>query len=356
MKIIVVMPVKNEEWILEKSLKAASFFADHIIVADQNSTDRTSEICKRFPKVIYIKNPSEKFNERERRKILLSKVREFYGNNLVFALDADEILTANILKPKILEKLVKQIKPGMSVILQWIMVWKNPFQYRYDNLPKWRNNWKHFVYWDDRKMSFDNTKIHSARVPKDALSNSIKFEDIKVLHYQFVSWSRMVSKQRFYQITEYLLYPKKSALKISPKYKWYLKKGPDGIILRSMPDVWIKPWQERGIDLGNFSESKLYWFDAEILQDFKKYGTEHFKWLDIWDVDWEKKRQIAIKRGIKELPDNEIKDPRPFYIKFYHKYLQLLLGYDSFLYKIYRFLKRSRLSNLSRSFLTFKRK
>ena len=340
MKIIVLIPVRNEEWILEKSLKTASLFADHIIVADQGSIDRTPEICKQFPKVIYIKNPSEKFNERERRKILLSKAREFYGNNLIFALDADEILTANVLKPKILEKLVKQIKPGMSVMLQWIMVWKNPFQYRYDNLPEWRYNWKHFIYWDDRKMSFDDTKIHSTRAPKEALSNYIKLGDIKVLHYQFVSWSRMISKQCFYQITESFLYPKKSPLKFTSKYKWYLKKGPDGIILRDIPDAWIKPWQERGVDLENFPENELYWFDAEILQDFKKYGTKYFKWLDIWDIDWEKKRQIAIKRGIKDLPESGIEDPRPFYIEFYHNHLQPLLSYNSFLYKIYRFSKR----------------
>jgi len=336
MKIIVLMPVRNEEWILEKTLKAASLFADHIIVADQNSIDRTPEICKRFPKVIYIKNPSEKFNERERRKILLSKAREFYGNNLIFALDADEILTANVLKPKILEKLINQIKPGM----QWIMVWKNPFQYRYDNLPEWRYNWKHFVYWDDRKISFDDTEIHSARVPKEALSNSIRFENLKVLHYQFVNWRRMLSKQSFYQVTERLLYPKKNSLKFTSKYKWYLRKGPSGIILKDIPDAWIRPWRERGIGLENFSENELYWFDVEILQNFKKHGVEYFKWLDVWDTNWEKKRQIALRRGIKDLPENKIKDPRSFYIKVCHKNLQPLLSYNSFLYKAYRFLKR----------------
>lgn len=32
-------PVRNEVWILDRFLKAASFWADHIIIADQMSTD-----------------------------------------------------------------------------------------------------------------------------------------------------------------------------------------------------------------------------------------------------------------------------------------------------------------------------
>ena len=49
--IFCLMPVKNEEWIIERSLSSASIWADKIIVSDQGSTDRTVEIARRFPKV-----------------------------------------------------------------------------------------------------------------------------------------------------------------------------------------------------------------------------------------------------------------------------------------------------------------
>lgn len=340
MKIIVVMPVKNEEWILEKSLACASLLADYIIVADQNSTDRTPEICRRFPKVIYIDNSSEKFNEDERRKILLNKAREFDGNNLIFALDADEILSAHICDKKILEKLINQIKPGMSVMLQWIMLWKNSSQYRYDDSADWSNNWKNFVYWDDRRMSFDNIKIHSSRVPVEAVQRAIKFNELKVLHYQFVSLSRVFSKQCFYQIIERTLFPDKMALTIGPKYKWYLKEPKNGAIIKDIPSDWLQLYREKGIDLENFPEPDFYWYDREILRFFKQYDLSYFKWLDIWDIDWEAKRQAALKRGIAGLPEREIKDPRPFYIKFYHRYLQPFFGYNSSAHKVYKFLKK----------------
>jgi glycosyltransferase involved in cell wall biosynthesis len=75
MKKIVLMPVKNEDWILEYSLSCASLWADYIIVADQNSTDRTPEICKNFDKVIYIKNDSQ-FHSGAVRRLLLEEARK----------------------------------------------------------------------------------------------------------------------------------------------------------------------------------------------------------------------------------------------------------------------------------------
>ena len=40
-KIIVVTPIKNEDWILDRFLSVTSQFADLIIIADQNSTDKS---------------------------------------------------------------------------------------------------------------------------------------------------------------------------------------------------------------------------------------------------------------------------------------------------------------------------
>ena len=63
-KIIVLMPVKNEAWILPLSLQAASVWADMIILSDQGSTDGSKEIARRFPKVHLIENDSlGEFNE-----------------------------------------------------------------------------------------------------------------------------------------------------------------------------------------------------------------------------------------------------------------------------------------------------
>jgi GTP:adenosylcobinamide-phosphate guanylyltransferase len=75
MKIIIASPVKNEEWILPSTLKNFSSFADHIILADQKSTDKTREICARFEKVTVIDNPFKGYTN-EIRWMLLDEARK----------------------------------------------------------------------------------------------------------------------------------------------------------------------------------------------------------------------------------------------------------------------------------------
>ena len=340
MKIIVVMPVKNEEWILEKSLKAISLFADHIIVADQNSTDRSVDICRQFKKVIVIKNPN-KFHTSSVRLLLLNAARDFDGYNAIFSFDADEIPTTHILEPDFLEKL-KELTPGSSFTFQWINLWRSSLKYRKDK-SVWANSWKHFGFIDDRKADYNTLNVindDTSRVPLSVLNNNFKFEFPKVLHYQFSNWDRTLSKQARYRIAEFIQRKKSLFNIIKINFKYFPTKDERSLVLEDIPREWINFYKEKGNDLENFPKSDFYWFDEEILQNFKQYKTEYFKWLDIWDIDWERKRQLTIEKDIKDLPENKIKDPRSFYIKFYHKHLQPLLSYNSFLYKTYRFLKR----------------
>src|SRR2546425_10654486 len=74
-RVVVVTPVRNEAWILERFLSVTSRFADHIIVADQRSSDDSRAICSRYPKVTVIDNPTDEFNERDRQLLLLRQAR-----------------------------------------------------------------------------------------------------------------------------------------------------------------------------------------------------------------------------------------------------------------------------------------
>ena len=95
-KIICLTPVRNEEWIIEKFLKAASIWADHIILSDQGSTDNTAKIASQFPKVSVIDNSKlHDLNEREYRLPLYSEARKISGKKMLVLLDADEFLTPN---------------------------------------------------------------------------------------------------------------------------------------------------------------------------------------------------------------------------------------------------------------------
>src|SRR6266550_4777142 len=95
-KIVVLTPVKNEEWILDQFLSVTSQFADLIIVADQSSTDNSRQICSKFSKVHLIANESEIYDEATRQQLLIKTARQLVpGRRILLALDADELLAAD---------------------------------------------------------------------------------------------------------------------------------------------------------------------------------------------------------------------------------------------------------------------
>ncbi len=338
MKKILVLPVKNEEWILEKFLEINSLWADHIIIADQNSTDKTLEICKKFSKVIVIKNEA-KFHSSSVRKLLLDTARQFDGNNIIFSFDADEIPTTHILNNAFWSK-VATLTPGSAIMLQWINLWRSQYKYRNDN-SIWSDCWKHFGFIDDRICDFTNVGVindHTSRIPLVCLENTVTFELPKIMHFQFVNWQRMLSKQCYYVISE-AMHKKNSALdivKINRKY--FATHDERNILLDNVPEDWFGTY-ELNFDLVENSKS-INWYDYEVLKILNN-NTTKFAWYDIWDIDWEEKRQIAIEKGHKlEIPDLEIKDPRNILQKFYHSTMQRFISDNSIIYKIFKFFKK----------------
>ena len=156
MKTIVLIPIKNEEWILEQTLKNISSMVDFIIIADQRSTDRSLEICKQFPKVKVINNSFESHSNKI-RWLLLDEARKIDGNNLIICLDADELLPPSAFK-EINESINSgKAKIGDTFSFNWIQLWKSVRKYRIDN--PWKNNQKKIAFWDDRKNEYKKIYI-----------------------------------------------------------------------------------------------------------------------------------------------------------------------------------------------------
>lgn len=305
MKIICLTPVKNEEWILERFLKCASLWADHIIIADQNSIDRSVEIAKSFEKVTLINNDSKKFNEPNRQKMLLEEARKISGEKLFIALDADEFLSSNILESPSLS-LLKQQAVGTNIYIESLNIHPDFKQY-------WTKGFHYFGFVDDGSEHLGK-EIDSPRLPIS--KNAVRFNvnDIKVLHFQYTDIERAKYKQIWYQCLEKTLHSPLTYLG-TKKTNFYLFERYNKIRFTqhetlSIQYDWTSLYSKIGINLFYKHESINHPHLLYIKELFDEYGVFHFRKLNIWDIDWNEL-----------FHSKNYSDPRDFATKIIHKWL-----------------------------------
>ena len=197
--IICLTPVKNEAWILDRFLQCASLWADHIIIADQMSTDGSREIALKYPKVILVDNPNiGEFNEYKMRNILFEQGRLIEGEKIFVVLDADEVLSGNFLQSEEWDT-VKKANKGDYFSLDLINI-------RLDLKCHWQASQLKRIYADDN-TKYNADIIHTAHIPIPQNGVHKILDEIKILHYQFTDWARMQSKHRWYQCFEMINRP-----------------------------------------------------------------------------------------------------------------------------------------------------
>lgn len=323
-KIIVIIPVKNDAWFVKNTIDHARYWADEIIIDDDSSDDGSQEIFAHyanFSNVHHIIRPKgQSFIGPERRNYMLSLARNFNGNNLIFEIHADEILSAEILKPEIRNKLIEDMPVGSALMTPWVNMWKNPFYYRNDK-SVWSNNKSWFAYRDDREVRFEGSVFHGPRSPESFTNKKVEIDYLQVMHYQFVNLAMERSKQALYQIFEKNHYPNKNTEYINKLYACAFDER--NINLARIDEKHIRPWIEKGIAINQeFPKDGYNWRDTEILKNFRKYGLEKYKDLNIWYIDWEAKRREAMQLNINEnIPNEVISDPRDLSTRLAHKFL-----------------------------------
>jgi hypothetical protein len=298
--IVVMTPVKNDDWILERFLAVTSTFADHIIIADQGSIDKSRAICADYPKVTLIENPSDEYDEASRQSLLIDKARAVVpGGRILLALDADEILAADA-----------RDKPGWNAMMAaapgTVLLFEKPDLLsglerciRYDRpFP--------LGYVDDG-AEHKAKKIHSPRVPMPEDASRLAISDVKVLHYALTRATGQAAKHRRYSVLEHLM---QKGTFIGRRFAYASNRDyTQGHRVEECPNAWFERWEMQGIDMRSIKESRYYWQDFDVLRTFERYGTRKF-WLEnIWDQDWEACRLVAASGGVQGIPTERIEKP-----------------------------------------------
>lgn len=304
-RIIVLVPVRNEAWILRTFLDCASLWADHIIVADQSSTDGSAEIAAAFPKVTVMENSSPVYSEVERQRLLIEAARRFPAPRVLIAIDADEIVSANILTSADWESAVHQ-PPGTVLGFAKVELFGSTKEYFLHSVED-KNSFIPFGFVDDG-TSHNGEVLHTCRIPERVDSPRFNLKDVVVLHLARINTLRAESKERWYRCFERISTPEKNILTIHRLYDFF-ERLRDQFNIRKTQHDWFSNYDKNGIDLTVDDAETIFWWDWEVLRFFKQHGIAPFRHLDIWDVDWEALRERGLAQGIDGLPEKPVKIP-----------------------------------------------
>ena len=292
MKVIALLPFKNEEWCLPSYLHNTTKIVDEIIAIDDGSIDNSVKILEDAGAKVYSSEKLIKFNsgwsEGSIRAELLKLGREAGGTHFV-CLDADETFTNPLVEN--FQELIPQLQPGEKMSLQWLALWKSYTSYRH-NATVWSNNWKDFVVCDEPSLSYNhNQHMHLGRTPVSAsdVNNQswrrLENEHGAVMHFQFSAYNNFQLKQCWLRCSELIQEPYNSQ-GINIKYSITLLEQNVG--LEEMP----KSWYDK-IVLPKVENFDPEWKDSSfvradllpgIYKYFEDYGVEFFENLNIWHV------------------------------------------------------------------------
>jgi glycosyltransferase involved in cell wall biosynthesis len=314
--VVVIAPVKNEEWILNRFLAVCSEFADAIIVADQNSSDSSRDICQRFAKVQLINNKESDYDEATRQNLLIEEARKrFPAGRIILALDADEIIAADSLETEDWQRFLGST-PGTT-----LMVEKPDLYLSVERCIRWENRFP-IGYVDDGKEHIAS-RIHSRRIPPANEEKIFVSENIKFLHYASANPRRQQAKGRLYSVVE-------NVNRTNPlrrrRRRYHPSFGMEKLgRLRGTNPEWFRGWENKGIEMRSIREEKFTWHDFEVLRFFHRYGERRFWFENIWYFPWKECRNEGLSQNISGLPEGRVRTPPSFVLKA-GKLLDMLLG------------------------------
>jgi hypothetical protein len=271
-----MVPTRNEDWVIEHSLSCLSGFCDVILVGDRQSDDATRDICRRFRKVVVLDAPIGS-RIREQRWQLLDAARGYDGHNLLWATDADELLSPTTARA-FLARERDRLSPGTAVECRYYHVWNAADRFR-DDVSHYGPQWKQVGFVDDRSADFDRsdaTALHEPRVPTGMDAPVIRDESLHLLHLQWLIPQRNQLKQAWYRCLE-LLDGRKAAA-INEFYSVTLEDA--RVPTSNVPREWSGDVSFPAEDGDRLSS----WHQREILEWFDRYGIGSFEALEIWHV------------------------------------------------------------------------
>lgn len=313
-EIVVITPVRNEAWVLDAFLTCTSSWADYIILADQHSDDGTRDIAAKYEKVILIDNPTNEWYEYLCRTRLLEEAAKIPGDKIIFGLDADEFLSEGFEKTDSWQRIINSNKNEIFCF-NWLNLFDDFSTVEYTNMHfEWAAHFDGTIDFVEEYKKSEKHAVHCMRVPCLNVEQLeyVNVDDFWVVHLAKLNHQKMRQKFDFYQVTSV----DKNEGKANPigMYRNYMKYYPDSITRLDNPvKLCCKGNPTDYSYLVKSSDYGKHYVD-EMIQVFKREGTDKFIGLCIWDNPYLKAAGFNPKIPLK--------------YRFLHSYLRMTQNYS----------------------------
>jgi len=284
MRLVALMPIRNEDWILGLSLRAVLRWADQVAVVLHCCTDGSRQIVEQVAKenpnrVLYkvIDDACDYYPETRVRNTLLAMGRDLGATHFALV-DADEVLCGTDLDH--VRNVIAQLQPPACLSVPMRPLWRSLWQVRTDYCV-WTQarislafaEGPHLVGWQSRD-GYEWHKRHPydcTLVPCDQLDG--------VMHLQFANWRRLRAKHAWYKMMEALRCPWRSHAEIDAQYNMALDEA--GLITEPVPSAWWEPYSDL---LGYVDMGKPPWHEQQVQQWWSQHGPAVFGGLNLFGL------------------------------------------------------------------------
>ena len=296
MKLIGLMPVRNEDWVLGLSARAALMWCDELVVLDHACADLSWELLCGVHKEsggrcpVMATRTGLTWTEMSHRQALLTNAR-LRGATHIALIDADEVLTGNLLQRI---RFMIEVLPEQTVLqLPWLALPRSVDRYLTEGI--WGENYVSSAFKDSPAMGWklppDGYDFHHRQpyvIKPGGDSEPLGFcpwnTDGGLMHLQFLSERRLRAKQALYQMTEVLRWPgRKSPAELAHMYgRAVYESDPLGFANAPVPASWWEPYRHL---MKHLDIDKEPWQEAEVRRLIAEHGRERFSGLDLFGVD-----------------------------------------------------------------------
>lgn len=287
MRLIGMMPVRNEDWVLDLSVRAALMWCDALVILNHASTDLTAAIILKllteFGDRIYAVHVTGEWDEMEHRQRMLLYARGLGATHMAIV-DADEVITGNLLDS--IRVHVESMAPGFMLQLPGYNLRGALDRFHANGI--WGQRWFSTAFRDDPRLSWSGDHFHQ-RDPGGKVmrpSRPIMQDQGGIMHLWGASERRLRAKHALYKMTETLRWPEKPKREIDQLYSQAFypsvnRQFDQDWVYGWAPENWWRPYKEL---LPSVHLQADPWQEEKCRQLHAEYGAHRFAGLDLFGV------------------------------------------------------------------------